>query len=63
MSIALIVHGGAGAIEDHQVAPHRDGARRAAQIGWEILTRGDSALDAVEQAVIAMEDDPAFDAG
>ncbi len=63
MSIALIVHGGAGAIEDREVIPHRDGARRAAQIGWEILTRGDSALDAVEQAVIAMEDDPAFDAG
>lgn len=63
MGIALIAHGGAGAIEDHEAAPHREGARRAAQIGWEILTRGGSALDAVEQVVIAMEDDPAFDAG
>ncbi len=63
MGIALIVHGGAGAIEDHAVAPHREGARRAAQIGWQILTHGGSALDAVEAAVIAMEDDPAFDAG
>ncbi|MBM3129781.1 MAG: isoaspartyl peptidase/L-asparaginase [Chloroflexi bacterium] len=63
MGIALIVHGGAGAIEEHQVVPHRDGARRAAQIGWEVLTKGGNALDAVQAAVIAMEDDPAFDAG
>jgi len=63
MDIALIVHGGAGAIEDRHVAPHCDGARRAAQIGWEVLTKGGSALDAVEAAVIVMEDDPAFDAG
>ncbi|MEW5720106.1 MAG: isoaspartyl peptidase/L-asparaginase [Chloroflexota bacterium] len=63
MGIALIVHGGAGAIEDQHVAPHREGARRAAQIGWQVLTKGGSALDAVQAAVIAMEDDPAFDAG
>ena len=63
MGIALIVHGGAGAIEDEHVAPHRDGARRAAQIGWEVLQKGGSALDAVEATVIVMEDDPAFDAG
>ena len=63
MGIALIVHGGAGAIEDQHVAPHRDGARRAAQIGWQVLLKSGSALDAVEAAVIVMEDAPAFDAG
>lgn len=63
MGLALIVHGGAGAIEDDEVVPHREGARRAAQIGWDILRRGGCALDAVEAAVIVMEDDPAFDAG
>jgi beta-aspartyl-peptidase (threonine type) len=63
MGIALIVHGGAGKIEDQHVIPHRDGARRAAQIGWEVLTQGGSALDAVQATVIVMEDDPAFDAG
>jgi L-asparaginase / beta-aspartyl-peptidase len=63
MGIALIVHGGAGPIEDQHVAPHRDGARRAAQIGWEVLKQGGNALDAVEAAVIVMEDDLAFDAG
>ncbi len=63
MGMALIVHGGAGDIEDHAVAAHRAGVQRAAQRGWEILTRGGSALDAVQAAVIVMEDDPAFDAG
>lgn len=63
MGIALIVHGGAGDIEDGAVVAHREGARRAAQIGWDVLTRGGSALDAVQAAVIVMEDDPAFDAG
>jgi beta-aspartyl-peptidase (threonine type) len=63
MGIALIVHGGAGEIEEPHVVPHRDGARRAGQIGWQVLLNGGSALDAVEAAVIVMEDDPAFDAG
>lgn len=63
MGMALIVHGGAGAIEDHQLDAHRQGARRAAQIGWDVLRRGGSALDAVEAAVIALENDPVFDAG
>jgi len=63
MGMALIVHGGAGAIQDRDLEPHREGTRRAAQIGWQVLLRGGSALDAVEAAVIVMEDDPAFDAG
>ncbi len=63
MTLALIVHGGAGDIEDKQVAPHREGARRAAQVGWTILQQGGSALDAVQAAIVVMEDDPAFDAG
>ncbi len=31
--------------------------------GWKILNRGGSALDAVEEAVVIMEDDETFDAG
>lgn len=63
MGIALIVHGGAGDIADSDVTPHREGARQAAKIGWAILSQGGSALDAVQAAIISMEDDPAFDAG
>ncbi len=63
MGIALIVHGGAGDIADHHVAGHRAGTRHAAEIGWKILQRGGTALDAVQAAIISMEDDPVFDAG
>ena len=34
-----------------------------ARIGWEVLRSGGSALEAVEAAVSALEDDDAFDAG
>jgi len=63
MGMAVIVHGGAGAIEAHHLEAHREGTRSAAQIAWDILQRGGSALDAVEAAVIVMEDNPVFDAG
>jgi len=61
--IALVVHGGAWAIPDDQVAAHRVGVEAAAHVGWAVLQGGGSALDAVEAAVRLLEDDPTFDAG
>jgi len=63
MAMALIVHGGAGAIAGADVEPHRRGVEIAARIGWGVLLKGGGALDAVQAAIVAMEDDPAFDAG
>ncbi len=63
MSPSLIVHGGAWEIPDEAVEPCRAGCRRGLAASWEILLRGGSALDAVETAIIALEDDPVFDAG
>lgn len=63
MTLALIVHGGSGDIPDADVEPHRRGVAVAAHVGWEVLLKGGSALDAVEAAIVVMEDDPAFDAG
>lgn len=63
MSIALIVHGGAWAIPDDELADHLAGCRRALAAGWRVLEAGGCALDAVEAAVRVMEDDPTFDAG
>ncbi len=60
---AFIAHGGAWDIPDQEVPGHLNGCRNAAEIGWEILKRGGSALDAVEAAIRSLEDDPAFDAG
>ncbi|HTT33470.1 MAG TPA: isoaspartyl peptidase/L-asparaginase [Methylomirabilota bacterium] len=59
----LLVHGGAWAIPDELVAAHLNGVRNALNAGWAILQSGGSALDAVEEAVVVMEDDEAFDAG
>ena len=61
--ISFIVHGGAWDIPDDLVEAHRNGVRRAVEIGWDILSHGGSAMDAVEKAINAMEDDPTFDAG
>jgi L-asparaginase / beta-aspartyl-peptidase len=59
----LVVHGGAWAIPDDMVDAHLKGVRDAAAAGWRLLERGGSALDAVEEAVVIMEDDETFDAG
>src|SRR5947199_2546566 len=59
----LIVHGGAWAIPDDLVDAHLHGIRNAMSAGWGVLSSGGSALDAVEEAVVIMEDDEAFDAG
>jgi beta-aspartyl-peptidase (threonine type) len=59
----LVIHGGAWAIPDDMVEGHLNGVRNAAAAGWRALEHGGSALDAVEEAVVVMEDDETFDAG
>lgn len=60
---AIIVHGGAWLIPEEEHADHLAGCRAAVLAGYDVLKQGGSALDAVEAAVIILEDDPAFDAG
>src|SRR6202049_4551504 len=59
----LVVHGGAWAMPDDMVEAHIHGVRNALAAGWSVLERGGSSLDAVEEAVVIMEDDETFDAG
>ncbi|MGH9499267.1 MAG: isoaspartyl peptidase/L-asparaginase [Terriglobales bacterium] len=59
----LLVHGGAWAIPDDMVEAHLNGVRNAMAAGWRVLAAGGDALDAVEEAVVVMEDDETFDAG
>ncbi|MGC2496775.1 MAG: isoaspartyl peptidase/L-asparaginase, partial [Acidobacteriaceae bacterium] len=59
----LLVHGGAWDIPADLLDAHEQGVFDALQEGWRILDGGGSALDAIQAAVSAMEDDPAFDAG
>ncbi len=59
----LVVHGGAGTVPDELRSQCQLSIRQAAEVGWKILVSGGSALDAVEASVVAMEDDPIFNAG
>jgi len=63
MKPSLIVHGGAWDIPDEAVNACNEGCRRALAAGWNILTSGGPALDAIQAAVMVLEDDPVFDAG
>ena len=48
---------------DDMVEAHIHGVNAALVAGWRVLERGGTALDAVEEAVVIMEDDETFDAG
>lgn len=61
--IALAVHGGAWDIPKNSVAAHRDGVAEALRIGWAVLKKGGSAIQAVEASIVSMENDETFDAG
>ena len=63
MKPSLIVHGGAWDIPDAAVSACHAGCERALAAGWGILEAGGSALDAIEVAIVILEDDPMFDAG
>jgi beta-aspartyl-peptidase (threonine type) len=60
---ALIVHGGCGTPPPGEEAARNAACERAAQAGWNVLTGDGSALDAVEAAVRALEDEPLLNAG
>lgn len=48
---------------DEMVKAHLNGVGNALAAGWRVLAMGGPALDAVEEAVVVMEDDETFDAG
>ena len=66
--IALAIHGGAGTILKSAMTPaleleYRGGLEAALKAGWNVLEKGGSSLDAVEAAVVSLEDFPLFNAG
>lgn len=65
---ALAIHGGAGVIDREdltreQEKAYREGLTRAAEAGAKVLRSGGTSLDAVEAAVVEMENNPLFNAG
>jgi beta-aspartyl-peptidase (threonine type) len=68
VTIAIAIHGGAGTILRSELTPEKDAALRAGlaaalEAGHALLRQGGSALDAVTAAVVALEDNPLFNAG
>jgi beta-aspartyl-peptidase (threonine type) len=59
----VIVHGGAGDWPRTQRRQGLLGVRRSAKNGFDILRKGGSSIDAVESAIVSMEDNPIFNAG
>lgn len=64
----LVIHGGAGTILKSQMSPEKEKAYNEAlghalDLGYAILKKGGTALDAVEASVRFMEDNPLFNAG
>ena len=68
MTVALVVHGGAGVIPRRQLSPAGEARRRAVlaearDVGAALLRDGGAALDAVVAAVRVLEEAPEFNAG
>ncbi|XP_050404142.1 isoaspartyl peptidase/L-asparaginase isoform X2 [Patella vulgata] len=59
----IMVHGGAWSIPDNMVDANKEGVKAAVMAGYKVLCMGGSAIDAVEAAIVALENDPCFDAG
>jgi len=64
---AIAIHGGAGGDpttwSDELRALRKGGLEKALQIGRDLLTAGNTSLDAVEAVIRSLEDDAAFNAG
>jgi L-asparaginase / beta-aspartyl-peptidase len=66
--IAIGIHGGCGTLAPELLQPDewaqmREHLARSLRAGWSALAAGASAVDAVEAAVVVMEDSPHFNAG
>lgn len=67
-TIRLAIHGGAGTLRKDQFTPEREALYRAAlrtalTAGYTILQQNGTAIEAVEAAVMTLEDAPLFNAG
>jgi beta-aspartyl-peptidase (threonine type) len=67
-NISIAIHGGAGTILKSEMSIEKEknyleGLKNAIESGYELLKQGESAIDAVERAVITLENNPLFNAG
>lgn len=67
-SFAIVIHGGAGgisrvALSEEQQTAYTKKLNEALECGYKVLGSNGTAIDAVEAAIIVMEDSPLFNAG
>ncbi len=65
---SIVIHGGAGTILKSSMTPEKEAAYKQAlklalEAGYELLKNGKTAIEAVEKAVIELENCPLFNAG
>lgn len=65
---AIAIHGGAGTILKEEMTPelelaYRKSLQQALDAGYAVLENGGSALEAVKNAIMILEDEPLFNAG
>lgn len=65
---AIVIHGGAGNISKENITPEQEaayyeGLLEARDLGYEMLEKGESALDVVEAVLKSLENNPNFNAG
>ncbi len=66
--VTIVIHGGAGALAPGRYTPAKEAEfiaklNEALDVGYAILDEGGAALDAVEAAIVTMEDSPLFNSG
>lgn len=64
----LAIHGGCGVppegtLSAAEIKAAEAGLHAALSVGWQVLQTGGTAVDAVQAAVVTMEEDPVFNAG
>ena len=64
--ISIVVHGGAGwfsSMTEDEIEGIESALNNAADLGYKVMLEGGTSLDAVEQAIIILENNPLFNAG
>tara|TARA_B100000886_G_scaffold6886_1_gene4419 strand:- start:573 stop:1532 length:960 start_codon:yes stop_codon:yes gene_type:complete len=64
--ISIVVHGGAGwfsSMTEDEIEGIESALKKAADLGYDIMLEGGTSLDAVESAIIILENNPLFNAG
>ena len=64
--ISIVIHGGAGwfaSMTEEEIEGIEEALNIAADSGYEVMLEGGTSLDAVERAIIILEDNPLFNAG